>query len=991
MGSKTKRALIAALLLAGAHVAQAATLTVPDEFGSIQAAIGSAAAGDVVLVRAGSYTEEYLSVKDGVSLVGEGAGVTFLTGSTDIQLGSDLRFQGFTVTGRSVVAASKSPTIQWNVIRNAPNAGIQLSGYGWAVVQHNVVYNSGSGISVGGTDATVLNNTLVDNLSYVGIYLPSSTYPTANNLIYRNYDGMYAGAPWVGGYNDAYGSFYFNFNPWTAGDFSAEPMLVKAPREAFLGAVVQASAGAPFDTLPLQGDWTGRVFAGDHVEIGYDKVDHVVTEVVYDGYGTTRARFDPPNDRGYDGGVQLLVWGDTSDFTYDFNLQPGSPCIDAGNPDPIYADADGSRNDVGVTGGTDFVNAHEGTPPAAVALTVTAGDAEIRLSWPAPAEPDVAGYVVVRHEETPVDGAPDGGTQYNVWGQYWYHSLVGSSQVIALIGDPTATGYVDTDRAPGVTYHYAVFAYDRYRNMAAGGVGSAAPYHTARTWVVDPAGAGDSVTIAGAIAAAKPGDTVYVRAGTYHEPIVLKEGLRLVGESRATTLLGVATDAWAVVTAPPVYHASIESLSIVNDADPAAWLAAIYVEWASAIDLFDVTVQGFASGVFYRGFYEAAYRAPRVPRIEGSRFENNGTALSFENWMSPVIQGNEFVGNGGSGVYMENFCAAQILENRFEGNGNGVYVWDDSRPLIQANVFLRNVTGIGHAWSSHSQIVGNEIAEGTQGIYAVSMSSPTIVNNVIRDNSGEGLWLFLNWPRVYNNTIVGNGGNGVQTQYYGSVDLRNNVIAFNGGWGTWAGETYYPGYPNLNYNDVYGNGLGDTSPGSRVYEGNLSVDPAFRDRAGGDLRLAAGSPCIDAGDPAEAFRDANGSRNDMGAWGGPTALPGGEPTIDEQFGGVESLIIVLPDSAFRNEAAGRKAELEVKLDEVLGLISAADASTDATERLALYQSALSKLQNDILAKADGWFGGKKKNDWIVSLEAQQLVHPLIVDLINSVQMRIATL
>ena len=42
---------------------------------------------------------------------------------------------------------------------------------------------------------------------------------------------------------------------------------------------------------------------------------------------------------------------DTTEFAFDFHLQPGSPCIDAGNPAPVYNDPDGSRNDMGVYGG----------------------------------------------------------------------------------------------------------------------------------------------------------------------------------------------------------------------------------------------------------------------------------------------------------------------------------------------------------------------------------------------------------------------------------------------------------------------------------------------------------------------------------------------------------------------------------------------------------------------------------------------------------------
>ena len=35
----------------------------------------------------------------------------------------------------------------------------------------------------------------------------------------------------------------------------------------------------------------------------------------------------------------------------DFHLQPGSPCIDAGNPATQYNDPDGSINDMGAYGG----------------------------------------------------------------------------------------------------------------------------------------------------------------------------------------------------------------------------------------------------------------------------------------------------------------------------------------------------------------------------------------------------------------------------------------------------------------------------------------------------------------------------------------------------------------------------------------------------------------------------------------------------------------
>ena len=49
----------------------------------------------------------------------------------------------------------------------------------------------------------------------------------------------------------------------------------------------------------------------------------------------------------------LQLTGNNPDFVSqtDFHLSRTSPCIDAGNPEPMYDDADGSRNDQGAYGG----------------------------------------------------------------------------------------------------------------------------------------------------------------------------------------------------------------------------------------------------------------------------------------------------------------------------------------------------------------------------------------------------------------------------------------------------------------------------------------------------------------------------------------------------------------------------------------------------------------------------------------------------------------
>ena len=54
-------------------------------------------------------------------------------------------------------------------------------------------------------------------------------------------------------------------------------------------------------------------------------------------------------------GVDIITDSGDPKLNTDYSLASDSPCIDAGPPDPQYNDRDGSRNDIGMFGGHNFI------------------------------------------------------------------------------------------------------------------------------------------------------------------------------------------------------------------------------------------------------------------------------------------------------------------------------------------------------------------------------------------------------------------------------------------------------------------------------------------------------------------------------------------------------------------------------------------------------------------------------------------------------------
>lgn len=196
--------------------------------------------------------------------------------------------------------------------------------------------------------------------------------------------------------------------------------------------------------------------------------------------------------------------------------------------------------------------------------------------------------------------------------------------------------------------------------------------------------------------------------------------------------------------------------------------------------------------------------------------------------------------------------------------------------------------GIGATWDSELLAEGNVIHHYWKGIGSFGTAEVVVRNNVVRDQHGWGIVATAHSNmRAENNVVIRSGTTGMAAW---SSTARgafiNNIVVKNGVAATeWVGKKTGVWFNadaknfELRYNLIQGNTPRDVcrggTPGKLECKpltfvganGNISKPPKFRSDS--DFQLASGSPAIDAGDPK--LKDRDGSRSDIGVFGGPKA------------------------------------------------------------------------------------------------------------------------
>ena len=276
-------------------------------------------------------------------------------------------------------------------------------------------------------------------------------------------------------------------------------------------------------------------------------------------------------------------------------------------------------------------------------------------------------------------------------------------------------------------------------------------------------------------------------------------------------------------------------------------------------DAIDASISGdtilVSAGVYHENIQLAEGVLLQGAGADVTTIDGGGEGSVVEGAKGSVIEGFTITHSGKvgrSGDVMDVGISAKyspmtIANCRIVGNNAGIRTYFSPSNIVNNVIAGNKAYGI-YILYSDSQAKNNLIYNnGSYGIYN-SYSDPEIVNNTITDNM-EGIYSFVSQVVVKNNIIAGNKNGGIHW-----VEIPDNQQGVE---------------PLLSYNLVWGNKRDyvNVSPGN----GDISEDPGFLSMGKLDARLQESSPARDKGDEDGNYNDPDGSRGDIGAYGGPLA------------------------------------------------------------------------------------------------------------------------
>lgn len=372
-----------------------------------------------------------------------------------------------------------------------------------------------------------------------------------------------------------------------------------------------------------------------------------------------------------------------------------------------------------------------------------------------------------------------------------------------------------------------------------------APRQEHADWTVDCNGGGDFTTIGEAIDAASDNQWIVVEPCTYAETVDF-EGKSVWISSAAgpeSTIIDARNGAGVVAARGEGDGTALVGFTIDNGGGS---YGTVYIALA-ALRLEDVVIRGS------RGTFVIYGTSGDVELVDVS------IEASTASYYTIYMARGAFVADGLTADCAGNSYAFMA--------GHGSFFLNRTQLTCRNGYAIANENSVGRV--HRSTLVGGIYATTDEDHYS---DTNQFENTVVRGNISQEYGTL-----VFRNSVLDGGSiTGVDIfdfELQASV-FMNSRCAFTN---TWSGaDTKVTPETEIEYNDFFGLAT-EGCDGTRYSgtNGNIAQDPLFTDSPAGDYSTAASSPLVDAGLDDDAYDDPDGTRNDIGLYGGPRSIGGG--------------------------------------------------------------------------------------------------------------------